>query len=140
MSTQEKTMRELRGMNEPPTGIIRTLPKCYADPESEAYAGYTRSVAAIERDTLGNTHFYIALAQRPVHEVLHLYVLIAGKIELRFTLAGFRDVLPSAEVLCWDGTKMKGKQWAICTGPVSRAPEPIERRGFRGFRYTGDLW
>ena len=38
------------------------------------------------------------------------------------------------------GTIRQPKVWAICTGPVSRPPEPIKRRGFQGFRYTEDLW
>ncbi len=124
-----------RAMRNPPTGIIRTLPTLYADPKNPGYRGLLRSIAQCERDE--SAFFYVALAQQPKQDVLHLYLLVGNKIEMRFNVAGYET---GGVMRCWDGTTRNGKVWVVCTGPVSRAPEPIQRRGFQGFRYTEDLW
>lgn len=80
---------------------------------------------------------YIALQSIPKIEVLHIYLLVDGRIDVRLNIAGY---LPGDERECWDETIRTPKVWAICTAPVSRPPEPIKRRGFQGFRYTEDLW
>lgn len=119
-----------------PTGIIRTLPSF--PPANEGYQARLRfeaSVAALERGDI--PAIYIALAQKPTIEVLHLYLLIEGQIEVRFNLAGYE---PGDARRCWDGQTRAPKYWAVCTGPVSRPEEPIKRRGFQGFRYTEGLW
>lgn len=64
-------------------------------------------------------------------------MIIDGEIRVRLNIAGYE---PGDARACWDNTIRKPKFWAICTGPVSRAPEPIRRRGFQGFRYTEELW
>lgn len=122
-------------MRNPPTGIIRTLPSLYTDPRNPGWRGLNRSIARCEKDE--SACFYIALAQQPKHEILHLYLLVGGEITMRFTVAGYA---PGNGAYCWDGEYRQPKLWAICTGPVSRPPEPIKRRGFQGFRYTEDLW
>jgi hypothetical protein len=80
---------------------------------------------------------YIALQCKPRVEVLHMYLLVNGRVEVRLNIAGY---LPGDERECWDEKIRKPKYWAVCTGPVSRPPEPIKFRGFQGIRYTGDLW
>ncbi len=122
-------------MTNPPTGIIRTLPSVYTVPDSPGYQGLTRSIRECEEDE--SSHFFIALAQQPLHDVLHLYLCLGGEIKYRFNLAGYS---PGTDAKCWDQTIMQPKVWAICTGPVSRPPEPVLRRGFQGFRYTDALW
>jgi hypothetical protein len=122
-------------MKTPPTGIIRTLPSLYTDPKNPGYRGLQRSVARCERDE--SAYFYIALAQQPKHQIIHLYLLVGNQITHRFNVVGYA---PGFEANCWDKTIRNPKLWVICTGPVSRPPEPIRRRGFQGFRYTEDLW
>lgn len=117
-----------------PTGIIRTLPSLYGDASVGAMR-YMRSVELLEQERI--PAIYIALAQMPKVEVLHMYLLIEGEIKLRLNIAGYEDGRARE---CWDTTIRKPKYWVICTGPVSRPPEPMERRGFQGFRYTDDLW
>lgn len=112
---------------ERPTGIIRTLPKLPALGE--------RSISALENGAISAVYF--SLSGVPRIEVLHLYLLIAGEISLRMNIAGYEH---GDSRKCWDNTTRKPRCWAICTAPVSRAPEPIKRRGFQGFRYTGGLW
>lgn len=116
--------------NEKPTGIIRTLPG-----NEEGKANYLASLEGLKDGSV--EAFYIALASKPKVEVLHLYLLIDGKISVRLNIA---DYEPGDSRRCWDGETRAPKFWAICTGPVSEPPEPIKRRGFQGFRYTGDLW
>lgn len=120
-------------MNQP-TGIIRTLPTLYGDGTVGAEA-YRRSLDALDRGLL--PAIYIALSSVPRVDVLHIYLLIGGKIDVRLNVAGYE---PGDAARCWDDTIRTPKFWAVCTGPVSRSPSPIERRGFQGFRYTGDLW
>jgi hypothetical protein len=122
-------------MKERPTGIIRTLPSLYMDDKNVGHRKYRRSVAALEGGQI--EAIYIALAAVPTQEVLHMYLLIEGEIKLRLNIAGFE---PGDARACWDNTIRRPAVWAVCTGPVSRPPEPIKRRGFQGFRYTGDLW
>lgn len=122
-------------MLNPPTGIIRTLPSLYTDPNNPGYQGLMRAITACEKDE--SEHFFIALAQQPKQEILHLYLCLGGEIKYRFMVAGYS---PGTDAVCWDQTIMQPKVWAICTGPVERPPEPIKRCGFQGFRYTEELW
>ena len=117
-----------------PTGIIRTLPSLYGD-ESVGKERYETSVKRLEEGKL--PAIYIALQSIPKHDVLHLYLLIGGEIQVRLNIA---DYQPGDARKCWDNTIRQPKFWAVCTGPVSRPPEPMKRRGFQGFRYTEDLW
>jgi hypothetical protein len=121
-------------INTRPTGIIRTLPSLYGD-ESVGARQFHRSIKLLEQEKLPAV--YIALAQMPKLEVLYMYLLVDGEITVRLNIAGYE---PGDARECWDKTIRQPKFWAECTGPVSRPPEPIKRRGFQGFRYTEDLW
>ena len=116
-----------------PTGIIRTLPSL--EPGHIGRKRYEASIKGLERGIV--PAIYIALAQLPRIEVLHLYLLIEGEITVRLNIAGYED---GDARECWDKTIRKPKYWALCTGPVSYPPEPMKMRGFQGFRYTEGLW
>ena len=120
--------------HEQPTGIIRTLPSLYGN-ASVGAKRYRRSIALLERGSI--PAIYIALQSVPKIDVLHLYLLIEGHVQLRMNIAGYE---PGDARRCWDETIRKPKVWAVCTAPVSRPQEPIARRGFQGFRYTSGLW
>lgn len=122
-------------MKDRPTGIIRTLPSLYQDAANVGHRKYTRAIRALERGEIDA--IYIALAAVPKVDVLHAYLLIEGQIQVRLNIASYE---PGDARACWDNTIRRPKVWAVCTGPVSRPPEPMKRRGFQGFRYTGDLW
>lgn len=116
-----------------PTGIIRTLPTLDKD------GGHRRYVEALRHiEEGGDGVIYIALPAKPRLEVLHMYLLVGGRIEVRLNIAGYE---PGDARECWDGEVRQPKFWAVCTGPVSR-PEArmITCRGFQGFRYTEELW
>lgn len=117
-----------------PTGIIRTLPSLYGD-ASVGAKRYRTSIEGLERGLI--PAIYIALQCVPRLDVLHMYLLIDGQIVVRLNIAGYE---PGDARECWDETIRKPKVWAQCTGPVSRPPEPVFRRGFQGIRYTTELW
>lgn len=120
-----------------PTGIIRTLPNLYSDRDNVAYMRMLDSFEALAADKI--PAIYIALAQKPKVDVLHMYVLIDGKIICRMNIAGYESG-EEAAVKCWDNVSRQPAWWAVCTSPISFPPTPILRRGFQGFRYTGNLW
>lgn len=122
-------------MRNPPTGFIRTLPPYYGDTKTAAGHAHRRTLKKMETDD--GVYLYIALSQQPRQEVLHVYLCIAGTINVRLNLAGYED---GDARQCFDGSTRIPACWAICTGPVSRPPEPIQRRGFQGIRYTEELW
>ena len=117
-----------------PTGIIRTLPSLYGE-TSPGSVRYKSSLAALRRGRLDA--IYIAMQSIPAREVLHMYLIIEGRVHVRLNIA---EYIPGDERECWDRTIRKPKYWALCTAPVEFPPEPILRRGFQGFRYTEELW
>jgi len=119
---------------ERPTGIIRTLPSLYAD-KSIGAKEYKKSIRQLERGQI--PAIAIALPAIPKHDVLYLYLIVNGKVDVRLNIAGYED---GDARECWDRTIRRPKIWALCTGPVSRPPESMPFRGFQGFRYTSDLW
>jgi hypothetical protein len=132
--------------SERPTGILRTLPSLYgvgptfrgeagARPESIGARRYRESIRLMEAGRLDC--IFIALQCVPKFDVLHIYLIIDGKVDVRLNLAGYE---PGASRKCWDNTIRTPKVWAVCTPPVSRPPEEMLRRGFQGIRYTEDLW
>ncbi len=124
-----------RNNNEPPTGIIRTLPSLYADPKSPGCRQYRATLWRMA--TNDEVTMAIALAQQPKHEVLHLYLVIGGKIDARFALVGYE---PGDARECWDRSIRQPKVWAVCAG-LERPPHEIPYRGFQGIRYTYQpLW
>lgn len=121
--------------NARPTGIIRTLPSLYQDTKNIGFKRYVRALKELEEEMI--PAIYIAMAQLPKIEVLHMYLLIEGFIRVRLNIV---EYVPGTSEICWDSTIRQPKLWAVCTGPVDRPPHRIERRGFQGFRYTEDLW
>ena len=122
-------------MPEQPTAFIRTLPSFYADESTDGGRAHAQALRDLEADDAN--HIYIALSAKPKVEVLHVYLCIAGQITVRLNLA---SIEPGNKRECFDRSMRSPKFWAICTGPISRPPEPIPRRGFQGHRYTEDLW
>jgi hypothetical protein len=119
---------------ERPTGIIRTLPSLYGD-ASEGAKNYQRSIKLLEAERI--PAIYIALSAMPKIEVLYMYLLIEGFVQVRLNIAGYE---PGDARECWDKTIRQPKFWVECAAPVSRPLEPVKMRGFQGFRYTEDLW
>lgn len=119
-----------------PTGIIRTLPSLYGDASIGAKR-MKESIEMLEKEQI--PAIYIALSQMPKIDVLHIYLLINGEINIRLNIVGYESGANS-NIKCWDNQYRSPKYWLICSNPISRPIEPIKFRGFQGFRYTEDLW
>jgi hypothetical protein len=120
-----------------PTGIIRTLPTLYASKDN---VGYERMLTSFEALAAGQIPaIYIALDKKPKTDVLHIYILIEGKIICRMNISGYESGAESA-VKCWDDTVRQPNWWVECSAPISFPPSEIKMRGFQGFRYTQELW
>ncbi len=70
--------------------------------------------------------------------LLYVYLCIGGKIR-------YRAYFVSAEDGGWmtfsdKSEPMYARAWIVMAGPVERPPEPIYKKGFRGFRYTKTLF
>jgi len=120
---------------ERPTGIIRTLPSLYEDTKNVGFRRYRRAIDELEKGII--PAIYIAMAQLPKVEILHMYLLIEGEIRVRLNIV---EYIPGTSEICWDSTIRQPKFWAVCSGPVSKPAETVYRKGFQGFRYTEDLW
>ena len=114
---------------------MRTLPSLYNDEKNVGFRRYARSIRELEKEVI--PAIYIAMAQLPKIDVLHMYLLIEGKIRVRMNIV---EYVPGTAAICWDSTIRQPKYWAVCGLPLERPPEPILRKGFQGFRYTQDLW
>lgn len=119
---------------ERPTGIIRTLPSLYAS-RSVGARNYAESMRKMRLDE--DQVIYIALSQMPKREVIHLYIVINGRIRVRLNIVEYRE---GTTAECWDGEYRTPKYWAVCAGPPVKPPERLLLKGFQGIRYTGDLW
>ncbi len=133
---------ELHG--ERSTGIIRTLPYFGAATTEEQGArqdAYKRMIQSFKDLESGKRDcVYIAFNQMPKQEVLHCYIIVAGRVRVRANIAGWEKG-DGEKVTSWDGHDLSdSKYWCILSAPVSWPPEPILRRGFQGHRYCGNLW
>lgn len=81
--------------------------------------------------------FQWALSARPKIEVLYLYLVVGGVLRYRANIVGFAGA-GGRRIL--NGGEYTAREWVIVTGPVVKPPQPIEIKGFQGFRYSRELW
>lgn len=124
-------------MKERPTGIIRTAPFLQGG-NTMPYRRMMQGLNALNE--YDDALFYFGLAQKPVQDVLHFYILVAGRIIGRCNIATWLDHMPEDTEPCDPDNMPACKHWAVLTRPFVRPPHKIYMRGFQGFRYTGDLW
>jgi hypothetical protein len=122
-----------------PTGIIRSLPY-NADSADKTLRGAYRELLRCLRslNTDDGQEFYVGMAQKPIHEVLFMYLLASGRIVGRANIAAWLTEQPPMMRL--DQTVHVHKFWCVLSAPFIEPPERIRMRGFQGFRYTTDLW
>lgn len=85
----------------------------------------------------GKSFWFMSFPVRPKTKVLYLYVAFDGHIQFRVNIMDYRAGDGKTNLY---GGSFFAKVWAICTGPMMFPPRPIPMRGFRGFRYTEELW
>lgn len=122
-------------MTEPPIAIIKTLPPCYLDDRAMEGENFHRCISRMQGNS--EEQFGFSLSSKPRHEVMYVYVLCSGSIRWRFTVLNFTQA--QATHRCLDGVQRTGT-WVYCCGPVIKLKRPVPMRGFRGFRYTSDIW
>lgn len=118
------------------TGIIKTMPSEFVFKEYGARR-FLRDFYYRLNDPDTDWCFMFTLSAIPKFSVLHFYLLVAGRIRYRANIAEIEG--PSTKKFS-GGRTISGRAWATITGPVVRSPFVIEMKGFRGFRYTEDLW
>lgn len=124
-------------MIEQPTGIIKCLPASWLKEKGgEAYLTRTFDENIAKR---GGT-FWMSFSTIPKLDVLHCYLLIAGRIRYRLNIVS-REPGSTMRFTDQKPTKLwTAKHWVVLGAPVVKPPEEMPMRGFQGFRYTGGLW
>lgn len=123
--------------SERPIGITRTLPydaESHDETLKSAYRKLLKSLRALNTDD--NAHFYIGCAQRPVQEVLHIYIIASGRIVGRANIADWLTGQPPMMRL--DQTVHAHKYWCVLSSPFVEPPQKLKWRGHQGIRYVYD--
>jgi len=81
-------------------------------------------------------HFYHFIATIPRAQVCDIYICAHGRVVLKAKIVEFLR----NEVVEFEDGPHGPRNWVITTGPVVFAPHRIEQKGFRGFRYTQQLF
>lgn len=138
----------MNNLQQPPEGIIITV-----GAKMWGHHGYrvwlrnflqcmTLSASDIDKPEDFFYHFRQGNQPKAQDSLQYVYLCIGGKIRWRVFFAGSKG--PEELVLVTtDGKGIKeihGKAWIIVAGPAERAPYPIPRKGFQGFRYTEKLF
>lgn len=113
----------------PPVAIMINIPEAFFKDHDEM--SFRRFYQAMGREPFENAHFNHFISCIPKMEVQHAYVCFKGKVQykaivVQYIKDGIPQGLPYAE----------RRDWLVLTGPVVKAPENIEQRGFRGFQYV----
>lgn len=119
-----------------PDGIIITISK---DQLINGYRHWLRNfLEAMEKSIQTDICYCLRVANQPQKENLqYVYLCLGGKIRYRGYYGGSSG---PREIKFTDGRVLSGKAWVYLAGPVKRAPQPVIRKGFQGFRYTQKLF
>ena len=121
-------------MNAQFTGIIKCLPDSWV--KQSGGLKYIRSIKpGID---VGMRNWWMSFPTRPRLTVLYLYVAFGGAVQFRVNIAEFQENLGPIRMSY--GTEFTARFWAICTGPMVIPGGLVPMKGFRGYRYTEDLW
>lgn len=123
-----------------PIGITRTLPyDAYSDVPAlkSAYKKLMKALRSLNTDD--SAQFFVGCAQRPIHDVLYIYIVASGRIVGRANIAAWLTEQPAMMRL--DQTIHVYKYWCALSGPFVEPPEKLKWRGHQGIRYVfEDLW
>lgn len=115
----------MKQLTEPPDGIILTISRSMADPMFQD----------------GRAAYWMRVAARPTQDksLRHVYLCMGNKIRYRGFYAGCQAT-PEGFKTFDTGRTLDGRFWILINGPIERAPYKMPKQGFRGFRYTQELW
>lgn len=130
-----------------PEGIAVTLPKQFFDDrEWGSYDAFTKMFEEYMNDPNQKEEnpnlWNFRLTNLPTHDVAWVYIIYDGKFQFRTNLVQIErnvskewDDGPNGEVYSFPNAN-----WLILAGPVVKAPEGWEQKGFQGFRYATFLF
>jgi hypothetical protein len=122
----------MRSLNEPPIGIIVTLPEQFF----REY-GVRRFLTDIEEMNKDEERvWYRVMKNLPKEDFLYIYVICLGKVRYRFNFVTFERNQnywfdrPNGSI-----KEFENANAIVMAGPVVKAPYIIKMKGFQGFRY-----
>lgn len=123
-----------------PIGITRTLPYNAESKDKPLRGAYKRLLQSLRAlSTNDEAHFYVGCAQRPVQEVLYIYIIASGRVVGRANIADWLTDQPPMMRL--DRTVHQHKWWCVLSAPFVEPPEKLKWRGHQGLRYVyEELW
>jgi len=80
--------------------------------------------------------FYHFISNVPVHKVCSAFVCFLGCIQYKVIVVDYLRNQP----INLPGYQHPARDWLVVTGPVIAAPAGMMQKGFRGFRYTQNLF
>lgn len=119
---------------ERPEGIIITISAGML--KEKGLPHWTRNF--LEAMATDEMTYWMRLGNKPKHEPMYVYLLIGRKIRYRALFVKF----DTGHMTFTDGKEMTARTWCVLCGPLAkpqRGSEP-EMKGFRGFRYTQQLF
>jgi len=128
-------------MIEPPVGIVITISQGML--REKGYRNWLANflLAMEQHDGENPWTYWMRLGSEPKRDVLYVYLCIGGKVRFRCYFAGTR---PASEQTFGelDGSRktISARAWVLLAGPVVRPAVPVPMKGFRGFRYCGELF
>jgi hypothetical protein len=81
------------------------------------------------------------LKNSPQHDILYVYVIIAGRLYYRTHFGGYYKNVDGCESTTADGRHMRRKfPYIVLAPPIVKCPFKRSLKGFQGFRYSTKLF
>lgn len=126
-----------KGPLEQPEGIVVT---CGAEMIKEK-GGMMKFIRWFENCFVDESSYWLHKCKnKPKHDILYVYIIILGKVRYRAQFGGYGRT--AMAYLHPEDSEMSEIPWPhlILGGPLVKAPEDIEFKGFQGFRYCSKLF
>lgn len=81
--------------------------------------------------------FYHFIGHIPRHPINRAFICFRGMVQYKAIIVEF---LQNKPIKIPGYEHPRPRNWMVTTGPVERAPEGLIQPGFRGFRYTKNLF
>lgn len=105
-----------------PQSWLKKLPKGIAEWEQ----------TFLKMNEIEDYYWVFNLSGKPKYDILYFYLLFDGAIRFRANIIGYDNL---GSIKCYTGEVKSGKIWVQVAAPVIKLKDPIEMKGFQGFRY-----